>query len=199
MMRTRSISPGRRNALAALWMTWIVLATWMFGTHRWGSLPAVADACASPAPDVRFAPSPKAVLSFIHGCRSRGGVGAYAHLQVLDLGYPTLVAAALALALLALTGQRPRLRWLALIPVIASLGDYVENAGAWTLISGRDSAWALHAVQAGSFTKTTLSWSAWLAVITLLVAHLTDRSSRLQAQPSAAPRQTKGVSPTGGV
>jgi hypothetical protein len=163
---------------------------WMFGTHRWGSLPAVADACGSPAPDVRFAPSPQATLSFIHGCRQRGAVGAYAHLQVLDLAYPTLVAAALALTLLALTTRRPRLRWLAVIPVIASLGDYVENAGAWTLILGRDPTWALQAVQAGSFTKTTLSWCAWLAVITLLGAQLTSRMSRPGAHASATPRQT---------
>jgi hypothetical protein len=176
--------------LPAVWVAWIATVGWMFGTHRWGSLPAVADACSSPAPDVRFAPPPQATLSFIHGCRSRGAVGAYAHLQVLDLGYPTLVAAALALTLLALTSRRPRLRWLAVIPAIASFGDYVENAGAWTLISGRDPTWALQAVQAGSFTKTTLSWCAWLAVITLLGAQLIARMSRPRAHASATPRQT---------
>jgi hypothetical protein len=191
MMRTRSISRAHGITVVVFSVLWIAAAGWMFGTHRWGSLPAVADACGSPAPDVRFAPPPGATLSFIEGCRSRGAVAAYAHLQVLDLAYPTLVAGVLASTLLALTRHRPRLRWLALIPVAASLGDYLENVGAWTLISGKDPAWALYAVQEGSFVKTTLSWFAWLTVITLVGAWLATRLYRPRARQGRLPGETR--------
>jgi hypothetical protein len=145
----------------------------------------VADACGSPAPDVRFAPRPEATRSFIDGCRSRGAVDAYAHLQVLDLVYPALVAAVLALTLRALAGRDSRLRWIAVIPVVASLADYVENAGAWILIRGGDPAGALRAVHVGSLVKTTFSWCAWLAVIALIGTAL---SVRQRGETSSARR-----------
>lgn len=180
MMRFRSIAQVPAVGVLAIAAAWLGMAAWMFGTHRWGSLPAVVDGCGSPAPDVRFAPAPETTWAFIQGCRSRHGVASYAHLQLLDLIYPSLVAGLLVAVLFALTRRRRRLRWLAAIPVAASLADYVENAGAWTLIAGRDPAWALHAIQAGSWVKNVLSWVAWLAVIALALQRtsVTFRASR---------------------
>ena len=196
-MRIRSIW---RNPLLGLAAAWVVLAGWLFGSHGWGSLVAVAEACGGPAPDVRFAPSPEITLAFIEGCRARGGVAAYEHLQVLDLVYPAVVAALLALTLRGLARLAGWPRWLAVIPMLASLGDYAENLGAWALISGAKTdgagpAWAAGVVQAGSFVKVTLSWCAWLIVIALAVRVLARRTAPPGVRPGAPDRswRSQGV------
>lgn len=150
---------------AALLVGYLAVADWLFTTSGWGSLSAVAADCGAPAPDARFAPSPEETRAFIEGCRARGGVAAYQHLQLVDLVYPLLLAAVLASVLGWLTRPWPRARWIVALPVVAAAADYVENAGAWILISGATPTWTLYAVQLASLVKSVLTMVAVGAIV----------------------------------
>ncbi len=161
-----------RRVLVVSGAVWAVLASVLFAWPGRFSLAAVADACGLPAPDVAFAPSSAATQAFFAGC-GESGLAAYRDLQVVDLFYPAALAIFLAAALaLLLTRVMPGAAWLALVPIVASLGDYVENAAAWVLISVGpfQASWAASLLQAGSAVKVVFSWSAWLLVCGLLAA-----------------------------
>lgn len=172
---------ARPRLLVAAGALWLALAAVLFAWSGRFSLAAVHDACGADAPDVTFAPSPEYTRSFLAGCGA-SGLDAYRDLQVVDLFYPFAVAAFLtvALALLLRTVAR-RLAWLGALPVAAALGDYLENAAAWVLISTAPDAapaLALTTLQWASAAKNVLSWAAWLAVIVLAVARLVRRHHR---------------------
>ena len=119
--------------------------------------------------------SPRTLEAFLAGCGAPG-LQAYHDLQVIDLLYPAAAAAFLTVALaFLLRDASPRLAWLAVLPAVAALGDYAENAAAWVLISTEPSTlpWAAAAtMQAGSAAKFILSWASWLALATLLIGRI---------------------------
>jgi hypothetical protein len=184
IVRLRSISFGW--VILGSGLVWLVFAGWLFAGQGWGTIAAARSACGGPPPDVRVAPSAMSTLAFIDGCRRAGGLSAYRHLQVLDLAYPAVVAVFLAAALWQLAGGGSRLRLLALLPVAASAGDYVENIAAWALLGGSGGAWAPHLFQAGSLGKTVLSWASWLTLLALVARRgvLARRGRRSLGRPT---------------
>jgi hypothetical protein len=165
---------------------WLGLATLLFAWPGRFSLAAVAEACGVPAPDVAFAPSVAQTTAFVRAC-GESGLAAYRDLQVVDLLYPAAGAVFL-MVVLAFLLQRimPGAAWLALLPVGAALGDYLENAAAWVLITvgPAEAPWAASVLQAGSAVKVLLSWASWLLVSALLVA-LAAKAARSRIQASA--------------
>ncbi len=172
--RLNSISRrlARRPLFVASGALWLGLAAVLFAWPGRFSLAAVAEACGVPAPDVAFAPSVAETTAFVEGC-GESGLVAYRDLQIVDLLYPAAGALFL-MVVLAFLLQRimPRAAWLALLPLAAALGDYLENAAAWVLITvgPGEALWAASVLQAGSAVKVVLSWGSWLLVTGLLVA-----------------------------
>lgn len=148
---------------------WVLVSYVLFAWPGRFSLAAVAAACGVAAPDVRTAPAVADVRAFVEGCGS-AGLAAYRDLQIVDLVYPAVNAVLIALVILLLVRQLPhRLSWLVVLPLVAALGDYVENVAAWTLIArGTDtSTWAEQLFQVASAVKVAATTAAWIAVLVL--------------------------------
>jgi hypothetical protein len=126
------------------------------------------------------------VRSFLEAC-GQEGLAAYRDLQLVDLLYPAVNAALLVLLLALLVSRsRSSLRWLLVLPVVAALGDYLENAVAWTMLGHPGQAtWADGLFPVGSAVKVTATWSAWLAVIAVLVGIVARRLGRRAATAGA--------------
>ncbi len=181
-----------------LGLLWLGLVGLLFAWTGRFSLAAVLDACGTEAPDVLFAPSPARTESFLAGCGAPG-LQAYRDLQVVDVFYPAVGAAFLAVALtLLLRDASPRLWWLAVVPVAAALGDYVENAAAWVLIGAGPSAipWVAVPLQVGSGAKVILSWVSWLAVVTLLLGRVPMVRHRVAGRRAARSDRPRPARPT---
>jgi hypothetical protein len=162
--------PVRWRLLAVTAMAWAALASILFGWSGRFSLAAVERACGAPAPDVRTAPSASDVHAFLAACGPEG-LAAYRDLQVVDVLYPAVNAALLVLVLGLLIGRlRVSLTWLAVLPVMAAVGDYLENAAAWTMLGrGQEhTSWADLLFPVGSAVKVGATWAAWLTVSVLL-------------------------------
>jgi hypothetical protein len=172
-----------RRLLVVSGTAWLGLAALLFVWRGRFSLAAVANACGREAPDVRFAPAAAQTESFIAGCGAEG-LAAYRDLQVVDLFYPAAGAAFLVVVLAYLLGRvAPRAGWLALVPLAAALGDYMENASAWVLIVGASgSSWAASVLQLGSALKVVATWVSWLMVTGLLIGLAVRAPARRRAR-----------------
>ena len=169
-----------RRLLAAAGTWWLGMYSLLFVWHSRFSLHAVSAACGGPAPDTRFAPSPRQTEQFLIGCGAQG-LSAYRDLQIADLFYPASTALVLVLTLRYLLSRlTPRAARLTLLPVLAAAGDYVENLCAWVLIATAPSrpSWATQVLQIASAVKFVASWLAWLTVIALLALWLVRRLRR---------------------
>ncbi len=155
------------------------------------AIPEVEAACGQAPPDMRFYSSGDDVVSFLDAC---GPVGrnAYQNMQLADLVYPAIVglflASSLALATKRLSA-RNSLRWVAVIPLVAALFDYLENAFAWLAITSYPEAIVTNEVLGlASAAKTALSWAAGLALLTCLAIvglHAVRGRARRQHQRSS--------------
>lgn len=161
----------RPRLIVATATVWAAFAAVLFvGTGRF-SLAAVERACGLPAPDVRTAPSPEEVRSFVAACGPHG-LAAWRDVQLVDLLYPAATAAFLVTVLMLLARRLPRrVTWVLVLPLLAAAADYVENAGAWVLLTrGVDAtSWAESLVQLGSALKVAASWASWTCVVALTV------------------------------
>ena len=174
LVRTNSMVErlADRRLLAGFGLVWLVFAGVLFAWRGRFSLAAVEQACGLGAPDVRFAPSVADTQAFVAGCGA-DGLAAYRDLQIVDLVYPAAGALVLVVALaLILVRVAPHVAWLALIPLVAAMGDYLENAAAWALLGagGSGRGWAAQVLQVGSAVKVVGSWVSWLMLSVLLVA-----------------------------
>ncbi len=159
-----------RRLLVVSGSAWFALAAVLFAWQGRFSLAAVAQACGREAPDVRFAPAASQTQSFLAECGDHG-LAAYRDLQVVDLFYPAAGALFLVVVLaFLLLRVASRAVWIALVPLLAALGDYAENASAWVLIGVEPSQalWAASVLQMGSALKVVASWVSWLIVTALL-------------------------------
>lgn len=140
----RSLS--RAAARLANWPMWAlnaavfgVFAGVFFATSAPFAIPHVEHLCRQAPPDVRFTSSAADVLGFLTECGAAGR-DAYRFLQVADLLYPTVfgmfMATSIALAMSRLAPRRPALLCLALLPLIGSVFDYLENLCAWLALEG---------------------------------------------------------------
>lgn len=185
-VRTASRQVDRR-LLAAAGVWWLGMYALLFVWQGRFSLHTVSVACGWPAPDTRFAPSPRQTELFLTGCGAQG-LRAYRDLQIADLFYPVSTALLLVLTLTYLRSHvTPRAAWLTYLPILAAAGDYLENVCAWVLIAAAPPrpSWATHVLQIGSVVKFVASWLAWVAVIALLVMWV---ARRLRPATSASPR-----------
>ena len=182
--------PSPRRLLAATALAWAALAGILFVWTGRFSLAAVERACGAPAPDVRTVPSGSDVRAFLAACGS-DGLAAYRDLQVVDVLYPAVNAALLMLVLgLLIRRLDVSLTWLLALPVVAAVGDYLENTAAWTMLEHGSvpSSWADALFPVGSAMKVGATTSAWLTVAGLL-AWVVVRGVRARAAGRAAPAQ----------
>ncbi|MDH3959513.1 MAG: hypothetical protein OEU98_08600 [Actinomycetota bacterium] len=173
LVRTNSMVErlADRRLLAGSGLVWLVLAGVLFASRGRFSLAAVEQACGLSAPDVRFAPAAADTHAFLARCGA-DGLAAYRDLQLIDLLYPAAGALVLVVALaLILVRVAPHVAWLALIPLVAAMGDYLENAAAWALLGagGSEAGLAAQVLQVGSAVKVVGSWVSWLMLSGLLI------------------------------
>lgn len=132
-------------ARLANWTLWVlnaavfgVFAGVFFASSAPFAIPHVEDLCRQAPPDVRFTSGAADVLGFLTGCGAAGR-DAYRLLQVADLLYPAVfgmfMATSMALVLSRLAPRRPVLLCVAVLPLIGSAFDYLENLCAWLALA----------------------------------------------------------------
>jgi hypothetical protein len=128
-------------ARLAKWPLWVLSATVFgvfagvfFASSAPFAIPHVEAVCRQAPPDVRFTSSAADVLGFLTRCGAAGR-DAYRFLQVADLFYPTVfgmfMATSMALVIARLAPRRRALLGLAVLPLLGSAFDYLENLCAW--------------------------------------------------------------------
>jgi hypothetical protein len=180
------------------WRWWVVsttvfvaFAAVFFGTRAPFSIPTVESTCGQPPPDVRFTSSAAEVNDFLSACGATGR-SAYTNMQLADLAYPTVfglfLTTSLAVALRRLGSRGPVVVGLAMLPMLGTAFDYLENVFAWRALaafpepSGTDGLLGL-----ATAVKTTTFWLAGLlllAVITMLGIRTIHRRLRRLDQRS---------------
>ena len=102
------------------------------------------------------------------------GRAAYDGFQLVDIVFPASYAIGLGSLILALGRPWPRLRWLALVPVVGAVFDYVENLGVFVALRGYPdpSAAALVVASAAGVVKTILSDVAQVLVVAGVLARV---------------------------
>jgi hypothetical protein len=133
------------GARLAHWPLWL-LTTTVFGVFAGAfftssaafAIPHVEAVCRQAPPDVRFTSSAADVLGFLTGCGAAGRE-AYRFQQVADLFYPTVfgmfMATSMALVIARLAPERHALLALAVLPLLGSVFDYLENVCAWLALA----------------------------------------------------------------
>lgn len=178
--RQSALHPRQSGVLEwlASWRVWIASAALFvpfafvfFASPAAFAIPAVEAACGQAPPDMRFYSSGDDVVSFLDAC-GPAGRNAYQNMQLADLVYPAIVglflASSLALATKRLSA-RHSLRWVAVVPLVAALFDYLENAFVWLAINSHPEAIVTNEVLGfASAAKTSLSWAAGLTLLTCL-------------------------------
>lgn len=162
----------------ASWRVWIASAALFapfafvfFASPAAFSIPEVEAACGQAPPDMRFYSSGDDIASFLDAC-GPAGRNAYQNMQLADLVYPAIVGLFLASSLALATERlsaRNSLRWVAVVPLVAGMFDYLENAFAWFAITSYPEAIVTNEVLGfASAAKTSLSWTAGLTLLTCL-------------------------------
>lgn len=165
-------------AWLASWRVWIVstalfvpFAFVFFASSAPFAIPEVEAACGQAPPDMRFYSSGDDVVSFLNAC-GPAGRNTYQNMQLADLAYPAIVALFLASSLALATKRLSSgnsMRWVATVPLVAALFDYLENAFAWLAITSHPQAIVTNDVLGfASAAKTSLSWVAGLTLLTCL-------------------------------
>lgn len=127
-----SAARARWWSIGILTGAYAVAAAAMFG---W-AMPGVRAACGVPPLDGRFSWSRTDAQAFVAACGT-DGLRAYATMELLDLVYPALLAAALLVWTMLLSRDLPG-RWriaLAAPALAGMLADYLENAAAWSILA----------------------------------------------------------------
>ena len=165
----------------ASWRVWLVSATLyavfagaFFGSSARFAVPTVEAACGEAPPDVRFTSDAGEVGAFLDACGVMGRE-AYRSMQVSDLFYPLVfalfMASSLAMVISRLAPRRRSLLALAVLPLVASAFDYVENACAWLALAAYpDSAATNSLLGLASAAKSATSWVAGILLLGALGA-----------------------------
>src|SRR3954453_14565393 len=133
------------SARLATWPRWVVTATvWaafagvFFASSARFSIPRVEAACRQVPLDMRFTSGADDVIGFLNACGTAGRE-AYRLLQVVDLFYPAVfgvfLMASMALVISRLAPARRDLLALAVLPLIGTAFDYLENVCAWLALA----------------------------------------------------------------
>jgi len=164
------------------WRWWVVsttvfvaFAAVFFGTRAPFSVTTVESTCGQAPPDVRFSSSAAEVNDFLVACGAAGR-SAYTNMQLADLVYPAVfgvfLATSLGVALRRLGAGGPAVVGLAMLPVLGTAFDYLENVFAWRALTAFPEPSATDGLLGvATAAKTTTFWLAGLllvAVITML-------------------------------
>ena len=178
----------------ARWRLWLLTATAFgvfagvfFASSAPFAIPRVEAACDQAPPDMRFTSSATDVLGFLTGCGAAGR-DAYRFLQVADLLYPTVfgmfMATSMALVLVRLAPGRHALLALAVLPLLGSAFDYLENACAWLALAAfPGQAPTSSLLGLASAAKNLTFWTSG-AVLLGALALLAIAWARRQARPA---------------
>lgn len=189
-MLGRLIIQARPRHLALALLIYAPVAVVMFG--RWpGSLAAISRACDGLRPfDVRKSWGADDARALVDACGADGR-SAYLHQQLLDLVYPTVLAAALLVTIALLVRRYGTRAWPTLLPVLLMTAlDYAENAGIWTLLARWPHVDATVANLAGTATTAKLVIGT-VAFCTPLVAGTVELAQRLRHRRAKAPGTTR--------
>ena len=157
----------------ALAIAFVICAGVFFRTGLPFSIPHVEQLCGAPPLDVRFTSTPDDVERFLSGCGVQGR-NAYRNMLLADLLYPLVfglfMASSLVLAITTVVGRRSSLRALAVIALIGSGLDLLENLLEWRALNAFPSQVAsTHLLGIASAAKTITFWVAGLGLIALLI------------------------------
>lgn len=163
---------GRRRFWIANAAAFLVFAIVFFASSAPFAIPEVASVCGQQPPDMRLFTSANEVTGFLDACGPTGR-DTYRNMQVADLFYPAVVglflASSLAVVIGRLSPRRSNAVWLASIPLVASLFDYLENIFAWfALARYPDSAPTDAVLGYASAAKTATSWASGILLLGLV-------------------------------
>ncbi len=181
-------------AQLASWRVWIVsaavfgvFASLLFGSSAAFSVRQVTAACGQEPPDVRFTSSGDQVSRFLNTC---GGVGrdAYQAMQIADLFYPMVVgmfmATSLALVLARLAPRQPSVVAVAVLPLLGTAFDYLENVFAWLALAAFPAPSAsISLLGVASAAKTLTFWAAGALLLASLSALVFKEACRRRVRP----------------
>ncbi len=186
---------GRRRIWMATAVVFLPFAWAFFASSAPFAIPKVEAACGQQPPDMHFFTSADELTGFLDGC-GPGGRAMYRNMQVADLIYPAVVglfmASSLALVLSRLAIRRRNLVWLASIPIVGSLFDYIENLFAWFALARYPASAPTDALLGyASAAKTVTSWVGGvllLGALVILGAQLIRRRVRPEVDHPDVPR-----------
>ena len=188
---------GRPRVWIASSALFALFAGLFFASSAPFAIPEVEAACGQRPPDMRFFTSADDIAGFLDACGSSGR-DVYRNMQIADLFYPAVVglflASSLALVIGRLLPRGSRAIWLAAIPIVASLFDYVENIFAWFALAQYPNAAPTDALLGyASAAKTTTSWASailLLAAMAVLGVQLARRKRQPIDDNPGEPRST---------
>ncbi len=165
---------GQRRIWLASAGVFAAFAFVFFASSAPFAIPEVEAACGQQPPDMRFFTSADDVTGFLDACGPTGR-DLYRNMQLADLAYPAVVGLFLASSLSATIGRlSPRgskALLLALVPLVASLFDYIENAFAWfALLRFPGPAPTDALLGYASAAKTATSWASGVLLLGALAA-----------------------------
>lgn len=174
-----------------------VCAVAMFLTSLPFAVPVVTARCGAPPPDVRLFTSSAELRRFLIDCGD-GGRAAWWHLQLADLVFPMIyglfLASALALVLTRLSRPGSPVIALAVLPLVGSAFDYLENLAAWAVLAAFPHEVPVAAQLLGvmSTGKQAATWMAWIVLIValgrlLLHSGRRRRAARVDPGPPTSP------------
>lgn len=146
-------------------------------------IPRVTARCGAAPPDVRFFTSGAEVRRFVVDCGDAGRAS-WLHLQLADLVFPVIsglfLASALALVLTRSCRPGSPVIAMAVLPLIGTALDYLENLAAWVVLGAfpADVPVATELLGVMSIGKQVVTWTAWVLLILALGRVLVRRRPR---------------------
>lgn len=161
----------------------IAFAAVFFASSAPFAIPHVEDVCGAAPLDVRLYSTGGDVNRFLNEC-GESGRAAYLNMQIADLFYPAVfgvfMAAALGLTLKHLFPLHQAVVGLAVVPLVGSGFDYLENALAWRALAAYPDAVASNSLLGlASTAKTVTFWIAGAMLLAGLAALLVRAIRRL--------------------
>jgi hypothetical protein len=159
------------------WRVWtvsavifVVFAGAFFSSSASFAVPEVEATCGQAPLDVRFHSTADDVGQFLTDC-GPAGRDAYRSMQLADLAYPLVfglfMASSLAIAFGRVAPGRSALVGMAVVPLVGSGFDYLENLFAWRALAAFPDAASTNAVLGLASTAKTVTF--WVAGTLLLV------------------------------